>query len=419
MRNGQDPVHEMAGDAQIAPVPRITIQAFCETNETASAINYAASDRRMLKAHVKVHMGGITAAIEAFREAATPNLIIIEMHSSRTEILERLEGLAEYCDPTTKVIIIGRSNDILLYRELISQGVSDYLVAPLPVLRIVESISTLYASNGGKRVGRVIAVTGAKGGVGASTIAHNIGFLFARDYEMPTIIADFDLHFGTAALNFNLEATNGLGDAVIARTFDAAILDSILLRCGDKLNILPAPATVDRLPEISETRIDEIVDTLRTATAVTILDVPHVWTTWSKRCLVAADEVLIVAGPDLASLRNARNLIDLLRGKRPNDAAPHLILNMTGMPKRTEISEADFSKAADAEVLRSIPFDPKSFGIAANNGQMLAEIPDASKINDIVAEITRTLAGKAEPKAPKKQSFLAPILDLLNKAKAS
>ena len=406
-----------AGD-QIAPIPRITIQAFCETNETASAVNYAASDRRMLKTHVKVHMGGLSAAVEAFRDSPTPNLIILESHGSRQDLLARLGELAEFCDPTTKVIVIGRSNDILLYRELIAQGVSDYLVAPLPVLRLVQAISTLYAAKG-KPLGRVIAVTGVKGGVGASTLAHNIGFLFARDYQTPTIVADLDVSFGTAALNFNQDSGGGIVDALTAPNFDHARLDGLLIRCGDMLSLLPSPATVDRLTDITDLRMDAVMDALRATTPIIVADVPHVWTSWAKRCLVTADDVVLVANPDLASLRNARNLIDELKAARPNDSPPHLVLNMTGTPKKMEISEGDFSKAADAPVACSIPFDPKSFGAAANNGQMLSEIADAARVNDVIAGLTRLLAGKAEPRVAKKQTLLSPIIELFNKARAS
>lgn len=416
--NQLDDQHNAAPSDQIAPIPRITIQAFCETNETASAVNYAASDRRMLKAHVKVHMGGLSAAVEAFRESPTPNLIIIESHGSRQDLIAHLTELAEFCDPTTKVLVVGRSNDILLYRELIAQGVSDYLVAPLPVLRLVQAISTLYATRG-KPLGRVIAVTGVKGGVGASTLAHNIGYLFARDYQTPTIVADLDISFGTAALNFNQDGGSGIVDALTTSNFDQARLDSLLIRCGEMLSLLPSPATVDRLTDITDVRMDTVMDVLRTSTPITIADVPHVWTSWAKRCLVTADEVVLVANPDLASLRNARNLIDELKAARPNDSPPHLVLNMVGTPKKMEIGENDFSKAADALVACSIPFDPKSFAAAANNGQMLSEIADAARVNDIILDLTRILAGKAEPKIAKRHTLLSPIIDLFNKARAS
>ena len=105
-----------------------------------------------------------------------------------------------------------------------------------------------------------------------------------------------------------------------------------------------------------------------------MLDVPHLWTGWARRTLIGADEILIVAAPDLANLRNTKNLIDLLRAARPNDHRPHYCLNQVGMPKRPEIKPADFAKALEDEPIAIIPFEPQLFGTAANNGQMIAEV---------------------------------------------
>lgn len=403
----------------IAPVPRVTVQAFCERQDTAAAISAAAADRRMLKAHVKAHMGGAPAAVEAFREAPTPNVIVIEANGGRDALMQQLEELAQFCDAGTKVIVVGTHNDILLYRELISRGVSDYVVAPITPLMFVKSISSVFADGSGKPLGRVVAVTGVKGGVGASTIAHNLAFLVARDYDMPTVLVDLDMAFGTAALNFNQDPPNGVADAINANALDAALLDRLLSRCTDRLSLLAAPATLDRTYEAAEETFDGLIDILRSTTPTIFLDMPTNWSAWSRRLLVAADEIVLMATPDLACLRNTKNMYDVLRAARPNDAAPRVILNMVGVPKRAEINTADFTKAIEAQPLCVIPFDAKIFGTAANNGQMLAEISDAAKITELLFEVTRTLTGRAEAKPAKKVSLLTPLTTLLSRKKAS
>ena len=134
------------GDAatQIAPVPRISVQAFCETPDAVAVVEFAAVDRRMDKAHVKVHMGGVAAAIEAFRSAPTPNLIVLESIDDAQMLISQLETLSESCDSGTKVVVLGHVNDISLYRALMSRGVSDYIVAPIDVLGFIARISDLY-----------------------------------------------------------------------------------------------------------------------------------------------------------------------------------------------------------------------------------------------------------------------------------
>lgn len=406
-------------ESHIAPVPRVTLQAFCERQDTAAAIAAAASDRRMLKAHVKLHMGGATAAVEAFREAPTPNVIVIEANSARNVLIQQLDELAEFCDAGTKVVVIGMHNDILLYRELISRGVSDYIVAPITPIMFVQSVSSLYAEGAGKVIGRVIAVAGVKGGVGASTIAHNLAFLLSRDLDTPTVLADLDMAFGTAALNFNQDPANSVADAINSNGLDAALLDRLLARCTDRLNLLSAPATLDRVYDATEEAFDGLIDILRSTTPVTMLDMPTSWTAWSRRMLVSADEIVLVATPDLACLRNTKNMFDILRAARPNDAPPRVILNMVGVPRRTEIAVGDFTKSIETQPLCAVPFDAKIFGTAANNGQMLAEISDAAKITDMLADVTRILTGRAELKPAKKPSLLAPFATLLSRAKAS
>ena len=125
-------------------IPRINIQAFCEDQDTAAVIEKASKDRRLAKAHITVHMGGAHAAIAFYKNTSTPNLVIIESLLDRTELLGELDRLAEVCDPGTKVIVIGHVNDVLLYRDLLRRGVSEYVVAPAKVLQIIESISAIY-----------------------------------------------------------------------------------------------------------------------------------------------------------------------------------------------------------------------------------------------------------------------------------
>ena len=228
--------------AQIDPVPRVSIQAFCKSPDIAAIVGAAISDRRMAKAHVKQNMGGAPAAVEAYKSAPTPNVIVLEAPASRDALLGQLEELAEYCDAGTKVVVLGKLNDIVLYRQLIARGVSEYLVAPFGVVDFIQAISQLFSVPGAKALGRVIAVVGAKGGVGASTVAHNLAWSLASVTEMATIIADFDLAFGTAGLDYNQDPPQGVAEAVFAPDrVDAVLVDRLLSKCGEKLSLLRRP----------------------------------------------------------------------------------------------------------------------------------------------------------------------------------
>ena len=399
-------------DDHIAPAPRVSVQAFCETVDTAAAVQSAAEDRRLGKAHIKIQMGGMAAAIEAYRAAPTPNVIVLES-DGRGDLLGGLDHLATVCDPGTRVVVIGRINDVALYRELVRRGVSDYVIAPVNALDVVRSICNLFSAPEAKSVGRIIAVVGAKGGVGASTIAHNVAWAIARDLAMDSVVVDLDLAFGTAGLDYNQDPPQGVADAVFSPDrVDTAFIDRLLSKCTDHLSLLAAPATLDKVYDFGTEAFDAIFDTLRTTMPCIVLDVPHQWAGWTKRALVGADDILIVAAPDLANLRNTKNIYDLLKAARPNDRPPLYCLNQVGIPKRPEINAAEFAKAIESQPIVTIPFDPQMFGSAANNGQMIAEISASHRTTEMFLQMAQRLTGRSETKKPR-GSLLSPLIDKL------
>ena len=406
-------LHATAADDHMAPAPRISIQAFCETVETAAAVQGAGEDRRLAKTHVNIQMGGIAAALEAFETAPTSNVIIIETQRDSRDLLNGLDSLAEVCDADTKVLVIGSVNDVLLYRDLMRRGVSEYLIAPVGTMDIVRLICSLFSSPDAKAVGRVLAVVGAKGGVGASTVAHNIAWSVARDLKLATVMVDLDLAFGTAGLDYNQDPPQGIADAVFSPDrVDAGFIDRLMSKCTDHLSLLAAPAALDRIYDFSVEAFDNIFDTLRATVPCIVLDVPHQWTAWTRRALVGADDILIVAEPDLANMRNTKNLMNMLKASRPNDRPPLYCLNQVGMSRRPEIDVRAFAKTIEIPPIATIPFDSRMFGTAANNGQMIAEIAASHRTTKMFLGMARRLTGRPDTKQPR-SSFLAPLMQKL------
>src|SRR5579885_3460779 len=136
-----EPMGQMADHGEhIAPAPRGSVQAFCENVDTAAAIQAAGEDRRLAKAHLRIQMGGLTAAVEAYQSSPTPNVIMLESENGHEELLEGLDQLANYCDSGTRVIVVGHVNDVTLYRELVKRGVSDYMMSPVDTLQVVRAV---------------------------------------------------------------------------------------------------------------------------------------------------------------------------------------------------------------------------------------------------------------------------------------
>ncbi|MBO6717826.1 MAG: AAA family ATPase [Rhizobiaceae bacterium] len=406
---------DAASMAELRPIPRISIQAFCETESVASPIERASEDRRMVKAHLKLHMGGIAAAIEFYQSASTPNLIILESRQEPRELLKSLGQLAEVCDPNTKVIIIGHYNDVWLYRELVRSGVSEYVVAPISMADIVSVIAQIFVDPEAEPIGKALAFIGAKGGVGSSTIAHNVAWAISTLFESEVVVADLDLAFGTANINFDQDPAQGIAEAVFApERIDEVYLDRLLAQCAEHLSLLAAPSTLDRIYDFDAEAFAQIIDIAQRSAPTLVLDVPHLWSGWSRNVLARADEVVITATPELANLRNTKNMVDTLKKLRPNDPPPKLIVNQVGIPKRPEISVADFAEPLELDPLSVIPFDPQLFGNAANNGRMLGEMDANHAVVQSVRELAHILTGRTEQKT-KKKAGLGGILGRLKR----
>jgi pilus assembly protein CpaE len=400
---------------QLRPLPRISVHAFCETESMYGLMEKLAQDRRMAKVSFRINQGSIQAAANMFASAPTPNLILLETSALPGDIMDELAPLAEVCDPTTKVVIIGRYNDIPLYRELIRSGVSEYMVAPVSLSEIISAVSSIFVDPEAEPLGRSIAFMGAKGGVGSSTLAHNIAWGISSLFASEVILADLDLAYGTANIDFDQDPAQGIAEAVFAPDrLDEVFLDRLLTKCSEHLSLLAAPSLLDRTYDFDRTAFQPVLDVLQRAAPVNVLDVPHSWNDWTRSLLADVDEVVICVAPDLANLRNAKNLFDSLKKLRPNDKVPHLVLNQVGMPKRPEITPNDFCEPLEVQPAAIIPFDAQLFGTAANSGRMIGEMDAKSPTAEIMSQIAHIVTGRATVKKAKKGG-LGGILGKLGK----
>lgn len=408
-----DPGSDIADEANIVvsegdeggyrAIPAIAAMAFCESDRTASLIEAVANDRRMQQANVQTQIGGLEAAIAYLVENPTPNLLILESSAANATMIAQIDQLASHCDEGVQVMVIGNTNDIGLYRQLMTRGVSEYLVPPIAPVQVVRSISQLFSDPDAPFVGKSVSVIGAKGGVGASTIAHNLAWALSESAEVNTALIDLDLSFGTTALDFNHENQQTVADALLApERVDDAVVSKLLSKVTDRLSLFTAPASVSQIMDIPTEAYTTIIDTVRRVMPYVVLDIPHTWSEWTYQTLLSSDEVILVCQPDLASLRNGKNMIDELKAQRPNDAPPKLVVNMMGVPKRPEIPTKDFAAAIEVEPSVVLQFDPQLFGTASNNGQMISETDSSAAPSIAIDQLASQISGReiiAQPKS--------------------
>jgi len=399
----------------VRPLPRISVHAFCESEAMLRTMERCGQDRRMSKVSLRISSASIAAAANMFASAPTPNLLILETSTEPHGIMDELAPLAEVCDPSTKVIIVGRYNDIPLYRDLLRNGISEYMVGPVGMADILAAMAAIFVDPEAEPLGKTVAFIGAKGGCGSSTIAHNCAFDVSNLFQTETILADLDLPYGTANIDFDQDPPQGISEAVYApERLDEVFLDRLLTKCSDHLSLLAAPSMLDRAYDLDRGSFQPILELVQRTAPVTVLDVPHVWSDWTRVILSEVDEVVITAVPDLANLRNAKNMFDALKKLRPNDKTPHLVLNQVGVPKRPEISTDDFCDPLETQPVAVIPFDAQLFGTAANSGRMIAELDRKSPTAETFSQLAHLVTGRATVKKPKKAG-LGNLLGLIGR----
>jgi pilus assembly protein CpaE len=373
---------------------RLTIDAFPLTAELRSAVEALRSDSLLSRSRITLVDGGLAAAIEHYRGSATPQVLIVEDHDTGDVLRERLERLAEVCVAGTQVIVVGRVNDIATYRRLLSLGIGDYLVGPVGSAQLAGAIESLFAGPSAAPKGRVLAFIGARGGAGSSALAHNTAWTIAEMGDEDVIVADFDVAFGTVGLAFNVDSRQTIAELLTdpARV-DGQLVDRVLVRADDRLQLLLSPGLGGVSMAVDIEAVDGLMDLLRRMAGTVVVDLPHAWAPWIAHVLETADEALIVTQPDLAGLRDAKALIDLLVSRRAGREPARIIVNKVDLLRKTQISAKDFEDALKLKPAAWIPFDP-IFGEALNEGRLAVDMTRSHKLKEALSGLAQLVGGR-------------------------
>ncbi|MBI5165411.1 MAG: pilus assembly protein CpaF, partial [Magnetospirillum sp.] len=307
---------------------RISVDCFALSPELAEVFKAVRDDRSMGRSRVSVIAGGLPAAVAHYDGQPTPQVVIVEEEDDDDTMLARLEALAEVCEPGTKVVVIGTLNDIGLYRTLVGRGISEYLVRPVTARQLLDTVAGLFSDPGAAPRGKVVAVWGARGGVGASTIAQNLAWCLADGLAEDVVYIDLDLAFGTSVLAFNLDTKQTVADALAnPDRLDQVLMDRFLVEYGDHLQVLPSPGDPRAAARIEVEAVDRLLDLASRMGAMVVVDVPHLWADWVEHLLTNADELVVVATPDLFCLRDTKTRVDLMTQRRGVSVPIRVVVN--------------------------------------------------------------------------------------------
>lgn len=354
----------------------------------------------------RVIKGGIRGAIQALSVSTSPQILLVDLSDS-TDPTTEINNLAEVCEPGTIVIAVGQVNDVRLYRMLISSGLHDYLLKPLSADQLRDTIaqartilhSPRAVDAAPEKAPCSVAVIGARGGVGTSTIATSLGWLMADRLERTTAILDLDVHFGTAALSLDLEPGRGLVDAIDNPSrIDGLFLERAMVKASERLSILSAEAPISAPIVTDGLAYVQLQDEMRANFETTIVDLPRGMMIQQPVLVSSAQTIVLVTEFTLAAARDTIRLLSWLKTHAPQTTVLTLA-NRVQPPAQSEIAQSDFEGSIERRVDFLVPYDPKLVVQAAKVGKPIAELGRTSRTIVPLLELSQRVCASAEGNA--------------------
>ncbi len=348
----------------------------------------------------RIEVGSVAEATEYLSANASPEILIVEIGNAE-EAPGQLDKLADVVNPHTKVLATGHVDSIRFYQWLSDLGIDGYLLQPFTPAEVKQAIAkgSIKKAENAKAASadvpkKTIAVIGARGGVGTTMIATNLAAFFARDLKIATAIADLDPYFGCVALSLDLEPGRGLRDAYEKPDrVDALFLERVMVKPFANLGILSAEEPLMDTITLQPNAGEMIFGALKEKYAIMVVDLPRQMNAITRHVLATADHVIIVAEPQIISLRDSLRLKDYVveQLKRP---VPLMLLNRVGLSAANELSTKEFAKNYGHEVRTQCPFVPEVVAATAQ-GELLAGPKLAGVLNPLHS-LARELAGEIE-----------------------
>jgi pilus assembly protein CpaE len=335
-------------------------------------------------------------ALQKLQKVPTPRLLIVDLSGSEDPLAD-LGQLAEVCDEGTQVIAVGDVNDVALYRRLLAFGVEDYLVKPLMPEGVAKALTDAGKPQGEGQttsIGRLIGVSGARGGVGATTLAVNVAWSLASESKKKVALVDFDLFFGSCGLALDLDLGRGFREALENPSrIDALFIERAMVRSGDNLYILGSEEPLDQMQVFFDPSACELlIDHLRRDFKYVIVDLPRFALRTQSSLLAPPCTVAVVSDPTLPGMRDTMRLVQLMKKTVPNTEV-RTVLNRVGANRVGELDRGDFEKGAEIKIDHVIAHDAKNFATSAGTGTPLVKMAARSPAARSIHSLAQDLAG--------------------------
>ncbi len=375
-------------------LPAARVDFFALDDQTAATAEKLAADWRFARVNIQVNRGGMDAAIAAYAQAASPELIMIETNDISEAFIQQLGGLAGVCAEGTDAVIIGPTNDVHLYRNLVGMGVRDYLVRPVAESDMVSVIAKALVEKRGLANSRLVTVLGSKGGVGTTAIAQMLAWIVSGKLGEKTVLLDAAGSIGSMGVVHGLEPLTSLTEAVrVAASGSEDDMKRIMQKAAENLSLLffgNEPVLADRPDPDS---VEALVNRLLQKYPVAVMDLSSTTHAIRKRMLARSSAVVIVSTPLLSSLRNTRSLMNEIKTIRGNLKDVELVVNMAGLAGSDEVPAADLKQFLEKEPVARLGYLPKVFISGETTGKPPAESKGADAAIQALMKLAEKVSG--------------------------
>lgn len=372
-------------------LPSSGVALFTRDAETRATFEAIGKDWRFARVNLEIHEGDVDDATVMYQAQASPDLVIVQTDSIDGDFTEKLETLAGSCSEGTAAMVIGSVNDVNLYRKLIGMGVSDYLVRPVKQEEFSNDIAASLIERIGATGSRLIAVMGAKGGVGTTVLSEALAWAVSENLAQKTFFLDAAGGWSTLAVGMDFEPATTLADALraaIEQNHDS--LSRMFFKAGDRLTVLSSGGDVMLEDNVAPENYEYFLDHVMTTWPVVMVDLSGATPALKNVVLRRAHEIMLVTAPTLPSVRASRTLLHEIRHLRGgSDEGVDLIVNMQGLAPKHEVSRSQIEEGLERHVSAVIEFDPALFVSTESHAKKLGADKAGSAILDRLLPILR------------------------------
>lgn len=387
---------DSTGKAGAVLLPAAKVALHVSDRDTLEAARSLVNDWRFARVQISIHEGSIETATQFYAEQSSPELVIVETASIEDGFTNKLEALAGHCSGDTSAVIIGPVNDVYLYRKMIDMGVSDYLVKPVAKEVLAEVISKTLIEKFGASESLLIACIGAKGGVGASTIAQSTARISAEIFDQKTMILDAAGGWSYLSISMGTEPMTNFNEMVrLSQSSDEAAFKRMIFSPSEKLSVLATGADPMLDDSVSAENYEMLLSKLMTTYPVVVADLSGASSLVKKAVLSRAHKIILVSTPSLSSLRAARSLSQEIKTLRGGSTAQlSFVINKAGEAAGKEIGRSDIEKAMELKPEAIIEYAGDIFTLAESQGKKINEIKGSEKIYAALTDFTSAILSK-------------------------